>query len=71
MPVMFCSTFQLQFIIHTVRSLGAACAGVSKVSVNKARTNEMDQNDVKSEALTAGSMQVAVQSEFLHATANC
>jgi len=31
----------------------------------------MDQNDVESEALTAGSVQVAVQTEFLHAAANC
>ena len=54
-----------------MRSLSAACSGVLKVSVNKARANEMDQNDVKSEALTAGSVQVAVQSECIHGATSC
>jgi len=31
----------------------------------------MDQNDVEFEALTAGCVQVAVQSDFLHDVANC
>jgi len=69
MPVMVCSTFQIQFIIHTVRSLSAACSGVLKVWVNKARSNEMDQNEMKFEALTAGCVQIAAQSGFLHTAA--